>query len=133
MKKVSAAYEKDDLATLLQMEMEWLQKETDHLSKIPEDKLKLYVQVLKDQVKELQSEKTAFRYDERYAHVAEFGGFKMETGFKKIRELGSYLQYKLDQWMTTKRTLLEPNSKNTINSFVEGIVKEINIERSFPW
>lgn len=125
MKKVSAAYEANDLATLLRMEMEWLQKEADHLGRIPEEKLKLYVEVLKDQVKELESEKSSLRYDENFANILAFSAFKKENGLKKIKEQGNYLQFSLQEWAKVKRSLAVPNAKKIAHQFVHEYLEEM--------
>jgi hypothetical protein len=58
MQKLTTAYEKNDLHTLLTMEMEWANQQTSQLGSLSEDKLAVYIQVLKDQVKELQCERS---------------------------------------------------------------------------
>jgi hypothetical protein len=57
MKEVTKAYNENDLSSLLKLELRWVAKESDHLEKLTEDKLKTYVAVLKEQVKELEMEK----------------------------------------------------------------------------
>ena len=57
MKKVTVAYDQKDLTTLLKLEMEWVHKTSEHLEKLTEDKLKIYISTLKQQVMELQNER----------------------------------------------------------------------------
>lgn len=57
MKEVTTAYNENDLSTLLKLELRWVVKENDHLEKLTDDTLKIYISVLKTQVKDLEMEK----------------------------------------------------------------------------
>jgi hypothetical protein len=57
MKEVTRAYNEKDLPALLKLEMQWVATENDHLEKLTDDTLKIYIAVLKEQVKELETEK----------------------------------------------------------------------------
>jgi hypothetical protein len=57
MKEITKAYNENDLSSLLKLELQWVARETDHLEKLTDDKLKIYIGVLKEQVKELEIEK----------------------------------------------------------------------------
>lgn len=54
MKKLTNAYENDDLHTLLSLEMEWMSRSNQTGKVQGEDKLKIYNSILKDQVDALQ-------------------------------------------------------------------------------
>lgn len=54
--RVNEAYEKNDLFELLRLQAEYLQKEGDSLTLLPEKEFKYYLQVLKTQEQELQFE-----------------------------------------------------------------------------
>jgi hypothetical protein len=56
MKQLTTAYKQGDLHTLLRLELEWLHKEETELENLSEEKLKIYNQALKQQVKELEIE-----------------------------------------------------------------------------
>jgi hypothetical protein len=58
MKEVTRAYNENDLSALLKLELQWVVTENDHLEKLTDDTLKIYIAVLKAQVKELEMEKT---------------------------------------------------------------------------
>lgn len=77
MKKVTAAYDKNDLLTLLQLEIEWVHKNNTHLHNLKDDVLKLYCDVLKEQLRALQLEKFGLRENPRYNSIFDnnmFGG-----------------------------------------------------------
>lgn len=56
MKELTTAYEKNDLHTLLRLEISWIQKEENNPHKLSDEKLKIYNEALKEQVQELEDE-----------------------------------------------------------------------------
>ena len=56
MKRITLAYEKNDLFDLLKLQLEYLQIDKDHINKLADDKLKYYNKILKEQLEELQDE-----------------------------------------------------------------------------
>jgi hypothetical protein len=56
MKKLTAAYKAKDLHTLLSLELEWIHKEEGELEKLTDEKLGIYNEMLKAQVRELEKE-----------------------------------------------------------------------------
>ncbi|MEO6313459.1 MAG: hypothetical protein ABIU63_03695 [Chitinophagaceae bacterium] len=71
MKTLTRAYGEKDLTTLLQLELKWIAKENDHLDKLPDDTLKIYIAVLKAQVKELEFEHATQINNPAFAAVAQ--------------------------------------------------------------
>jgi hypothetical protein len=72
MAQLTIAYQKNDLPTLLTLEMQWLQKDYNHLGSLPDDKLKLYNQILKEQVAELELKLDAVMMDDRFEPLSRF-------------------------------------------------------------
>ncbi len=56
MKRITIAYEKNDLFDLLKLQLEYLQIDKNHINKLADDKLKYYNKILKEQLEELQDE-----------------------------------------------------------------------------
>jgi hypothetical protein len=126
MKKVTAAYEANDLATLLKMEMEWIHKQNNQLDTIPEEKLQLFVQVLKDQVKDLEAEKHGFMWDPRYAPVREYAYGRQETGMRKIKKEADELHEMLHSLEETARSFEVANPKKRIMAFMQNLLDQMN-------
>ncbi len=57
MKQLVVAYEKNDFHALLQLELQWIYKEENNLELLSEEKLNIYIQVLKEQEQELEKQK----------------------------------------------------------------------------
>ena len=72
MKQLTAAYETHDLHTLLRLEIQWIHKENSHLETLSENKLEIYIQLLKEQIKELEEEYYMLSHHPRYLPLNDF-------------------------------------------------------------
>jgi len=86
MKQLTIAYEKNDLHTLLRLELEWIHKEEDNLDKLSDQKLSIYNDVLKEQVYELEREIFTMSQNPRYAPLQRFSILPFSFG----RSIGHY-------------------------------------------
>ena len=74
MKELVAAYEAKNLHTLLMLELKWIHNETDHLESLTEEKLAIYLQILKEQAANLDHQRNTIFQQPQYAVLAnEFG------------------------------------------------------------
>jgi hypothetical protein len=67
MKKITTAYESNDLHALLLIQIEWMNRTT--LEEAPDSKLKLYNLILKDQVKDLEKSIQSISFHPRYMFI----------------------------------------------------------------
>jgi len=72
MKQLTAAYETHDLHMLLRLEIQWIHKENSHLETLSENKLEIYIQLLKEQIKELEEEHYMLSHHPRYLPLNDF-------------------------------------------------------------
>lgn len=72
MAQLTTAYQNNDLSTLLRLEMQWLQKDSNHLADLADDKLSLYNQILKEQVYELERGLNAIWQEPRFEPLDNF-------------------------------------------------------------
>jgi len=82
MQELTVAYRNNDLHTLLRLELEWIQREEGNIERLTEEKLTVYNQALKDQVKELERELALLPEAPRYQLLAVPNGpfsFRMRT------------------------------------------------------
>lgn len=70
MKKVTSAYEKNDMAQLLQIEMQWVKTHEDLLAGIDVDTVKVYIELLKDQVAQLEMELEMIHLNPTFSQVS---------------------------------------------------------------
>lgn len=74
MKELTVAYEAKNLHALLSLELKWIHKENEHLETLTEEKLAVYLQILKEQAQELEYEKNELIQHPQYSVLlSEFG------------------------------------------------------------
>jgi hypothetical protein len=80
MKMLTVAYEKKDLKTLLEIELEWAKGESDNIETIALDKLKLYNQMLRSQVQEMEIAAATVYNEQKYGLLLYFtdGPYKLK-------------------------------------------------------
>ena len=119
MKAVTAAYEQKDLSTLLRLEMEWVYKTSEHLEKLAEDKLKIYISVLKERVSELELEKHMLYRNPRLENVFPFINQDENQAINSLNHekdqiINDYLDLEGDISIFNRL-----KSKSDINEFIE--------------
>jgi hypothetical protein len=78
MQELTLAYEAKNLHALLRLELKWIHKENDHLESLTEDKLSIYMEILKEQVQELQDQKESIIQQPQYAVLAQEFGWEVQ-------------------------------------------------------
>jgi len=121
MKKVTVAYEQKDLPTLLKLEMEWVHKTSEHLEKLTEDKLKIYISTLRHQAAELESEKAGLCYHPRYSQISDYAHLSEKYAIKKIATEGQQLKTVLDELNWLCVSFAKPNGKSAIVNFCKEL------------
>lgn len=78
MQELTAAYEAKNLHALLSLELKWIHNEKDHLESLTEEKLAIYLEILKEQVAELQIEKEDIIHLPQYRVLLEEFGWEIQ-------------------------------------------------------
>jgi len=125
MKQVTQAYEDKDLSSLLKLEITWLKGEVSHTASIADKQLKIYNEVLKEQVQELQQKEFSLASNPRFAEIGEmcYGKAKdipvmFNQELESVKEQLSCMKQDFIQ-IKNKKTLLE--FRNHINESAEQI------------
>ncbi|TCN64487.1 regulator of G-protein signaling domain-containing protein [Acetobacteroides hydrogenigenes] len=118
MKRVIAAYEQQDLQTLLALEIEWIYKTTENLQQFTDEKLQVYLDVLKQQAEDLEKEKVELLHSPKYGAVAVYSSMPLNIAQSRIlrdkRELKDY-----NSWlMAATSAFRRPDAKHSIMEFV---------------
>ena len=96
MKKLTEAYQNNDLHTLLRLELIWVQKEENNPEQLTQEKLGIYNQVLKEQVQDLEHEIMALSNHPRFSPLQKFCNFfipvKMINLFKIKKEINEMIE-----------------------------------------
>jgi hypothetical protein len=118
LKKVTVAYEQKDLTTLLKLEMEWVHQTTEHLEQITDDRLKIYISALKQQVAELEQERINLHYHPRYASVSGYGHMQENYAMNEISIDKRELKGIFDNISHFIKSFEKPDAKKGITSFI---------------
>ncbi len=78
MKDLTAAYEAKNLHALLSLELKWIHKENEHLENLTEEKLSVYLQILKEQAQELEFEKNEIYEHPKYQVLFRVFGWSIQ-------------------------------------------------------
>ena len=89
MQELTEAYRQNDLHTLLRLEMQWIENESDNIERLTEEKLGVYNEVLADQVEGLERRLRDLVYQPRYRPIVVFtnGLTRAINGPDKARNL----------------------------------------------
>lgn len=110
MKLVTVAYENRDLMQLLQLEMQWIKKHDDSLSKMEASTLNVYIQLLKDQVKELEQELVMVQVNPAFSTVSVYSHLHSNIASREIKEEGKRYS-ELNKQLQSDINLLEHGTK----------------------
>ncbi len=97
MKELTVAYDSKNLHALLSLELKWIHKENEHLENLTEEKLSVYLQILREQAQELEWEKNEIHQHPQYAVLLqEFGWdvkrYPVQTVQKHVQETGERIE-----------------------------------------
>ncbi len=126
MKQLTIAYEKNDLHTLLSLELAWIQKEENNSGQLADDKLCIYNEVLKEQVYELELEINEMLQHPRYRPLQKFTMFAYQI--KSVN-----LSYEKQQIESMKKNMakdisqLKGNEKQALRT-VKEIIRSFEVE-----
>lgn len=88
MKQLVIAKEKEDLLTMLQLEIQWIEQEDRHPDSLTNDKLHLYNTTLKEQVKDLQEQINSLFNHPKYEFL---------QGFAKTPQSARFIDWKSEK------------------------------------
>ncbi len=118
MKEVTSAYAARDLATLLKLELAWVAGESHNLAALSDEKLKLYIASLREQVEALESEHAALAYHPRFVAVGRFLGMPTSEALDEIREIAESCEELRQVLAAMTAACADPKRKREIVEFV---------------
>jgi hypothetical protein len=119
MKQVTSAYDRKDLPTLLKLEMEWVHKESEHLEKLSEEKLNIYISALKQQVKDLEQQKKMLYMHPRFMAIFDMVELSEKTAMSRIQNEVRENNHVKKALIHFIKEFEKPNSKKQILQFVK--------------
>lgn len=120
MKRLTSAYAEGDLSTLLQIELEWLGEEASNLAAAGDEKLEIYCDVLKEQIREQNERTNRLPHTPQYFSLRRF--INPWTGkLGNMKELIGELEDEVNQQERTiaQLALGDEERKRTIESMAD--------------
>ena len=119
MRELIAAYESKNLHTLLMLELKWIHNENDHLETLSEEKLSIYLEILREQAGSLQNDMYNICRQSRYVILTQrFGhsvqNFPLEVvnnELKKVKDIEKGLQKEIAEFQT-------PNALRSVKQMI---------------
>lgn len=130
MKKVTVAYNEKNLSELLKLELQWAASEKNNIDNLTEDKLKLYIASLREQVSELQDEKLKVIYHPRYSQLGSLLFASQQVAIKKIKNLSKELNSILTGNSYLVKMLNDSPSKKTVVELVDEWAAHIELREN---
>lgn len=118
-KQVTTAYENKDLLTLLKLEMQWMQKETNYLTQLAEEKLKLYNLALKEQVAALELKKFSVRMHPRFIPISDYVHADEKYVARQIQLETTTLRFESDLLDQNILDFKKPDAKPKIAAYLK--------------
>jgi hypothetical protein len=97
MKQLNVAYKNKDIHTLLKLEMLWINKVENSKGNLTEDKLKIYIEVLKEQVKQLENNEQEILFHPRFQVLHDVVNFPTQIKVVKMDDVKKKYEYELIQ------------------------------------
>jgi hypothetical protein len=119
MQKLTAAYRENDLHTILGLELEWIHREEGDISRLTEEKIGIYNEILKEQVAELELELEELPCHPRYQPIVVYGPFGIE-----VKTDSESQARELDELIATMERSLELLHSEKAHATVLGIICE---------
>jgi hypothetical protein len=119
MKLVTQAYNQKDLATLLRLEMEWVFKTNLLIDTLAEDKLKIYITVLKERVSELEQKKYMLKKEPRFLEILPYLIYDENRAIELIKEEEFILINEIEDLDADVSELNRLKNKSDITEFIE--------------
>jgi hypothetical protein len=136
MQELTTAYHRNDLHTLLRLELEWIHREEGNLERLTDEKLAIYNQVLKDQFFQLKLEIEGLACHPRYAPIAVMGDFDIEVRTDGPAE-ARRLDFIIRDMETSLALMRERNGEKEVRSAIKeyrAIARERRrLERDCPF
>lgn len=84
MKQLTEAYKKKDLHTMLTLELEWIKKE-ENFSEMSKEKLKIYNELLNEQIADLEADRFDIMHDPRFVIIMTLDFFNPFRAVESLR------------------------------------------------
>lgn len=124
MKQLTVAYENRDLFTLLRLELQWLKKEESNLDGMAEDTLKIYCELLKQQIANIEHDIEFADMHPKYDVLSRLLPMPVSIVHLSMKDLVS--EFKFQVKMVNEFIEMARNSKSSLPKHIREQIKEAN-------
>ena len=132
MQELTAAYRNRDLHTLLRLELEWLQGEDRRVASLTDDKLRIYLEVLREQTEALRDDIESVPLEPRFQVVSRFASPWSSTPANSDSIL-ERIRRESDQMEACASRLLGPGGKQMLRDLVKQRQELDRIREAQDW
>lgn len=125
MKTVTTAYEAKDLPTLLKLEMQWVYKQAENIDQLSDEKLDVFNNLLKDQIKELKDDLEFLNLNPRYQRASMFAGMTTSVALGEIQFEKERILHRQNQLLMMTEEFLKPHAKKKVVHYVNEYFEEV--------
>ena len=122
MKKLTTAYDDNDLYSLLTIEMEWMNRSAGKMQSQNDDELKVYNSILRDQVKELEATIDMLWMHPRYIPIQRFYNNKFD-GISSLKKAHIELKKLIQNIQGNIARLKTPEVKIVFKEIIKELIK----------
>lgn len=131
MQELTTAYKKGDLHTLLRLELSWIHREEDDLDRLTEAKLKIYIELLHQQVADLSQEVASIPFLPKFAIVGRFANpFTREP--EGIETILARLQPYTKSLENAKAALQGPAARTELRGMIRAHIEQQKAAERLP-
>jgi hypothetical protein len=131
MKRVTEAYGRSDIASLLALQIEWVDGAAARLDALPAEALRVHIAALREQAAMLKRDLVEVRFQPRYAGLADMHLPRGDMGFAKLQDAVLEEQRRIDQYRHLLSLLRGPSRRNTVLAFVAEYLEELDDQMRF--
>jgi hypothetical protein len=129
MKQATSAYREGDLRTLLELELEWITRDGDRLSALPDETLNLYIRALKNQVAELEQTLRRLPLDPCYVEIRAITTMSEPRVRTLLRERAAILEMGIADLEKDIEHVSTAKSSGPIMSLVRDYIEDTRVDQ----
>jgi hypothetical protein len=134
MKEVTVAYNEKNLMHLLDIEMKWLNKQGNYLANISVDKIKIFNNVLRKQLQELEHKGFIIYRHPRYEGITDCFAITVAASIKRVAERASHYKNLIENLKDIEIKIQRnqfTNTKKLINYLEDHFLEDDNNDDDF--
>lgn len=119
--QLNLAYESKNLYGMLQLEINWFEKTQEQLLQLPEEKIRIFIHSLKEQIKILRNDLNHIPYQKKYSILQFIGSPKPIYSITSYRIIMKEFSIEVSQLKETVNMLNQPKGLKYLKEIIKGL------------